>query len=355
MRVLTIISNIAMGGAQRMAYELVKNLNQQEFMPFVLCYGEKLGNTLEEQMEGICPTYYLGYSGHINMRTIIKVLKEISSLNPDMIHAHMGGIVFAVLWGILHRKPVLITVHTDAQKAFRPQVHFLVKIGILCGKVRLVAVSKDNYLQLIQYFPQRICSYVNNGIDIGRFYKTPHKGFTYLNVAWQNENKNQVALLRVFKKIHDIYPDTKLVLVGNGPLHQHLLALREKFELLDCVDIPGESSTVEKYYALADVYVQTSHQEAMPLSILEALATGLPIISTQVGGIKDVVDGNGILVPDGDEDALFSAMKTILSSSPDQYYAMGKKSKDLSANYSSRNMAQQYSALYYQILTEKNN
>lgn len=80
--------------------------------------------------------------------------------------------------------------------------------------------------------------------------------------------------------------------------------------LYKVVTMPGNVSNVEDYYALADVYVQASHREALPLTTLEAMAAGLPIISTDVGGMKDIFKDNGILISDNDDTALLCAMKS---------------------------------------------
>lgn len=91
----------------------------------------------------------------------------------------------------------------------------------------------------------------------------------------------------------------------------------------------------------------------MPMSVLEALATGLPIISTDVGGIHDVVKGNGILIKDGDEEALYNAMKKLLNISEKEIYAIKKYKTLIFENYSSKNMTKQYTDLYRKVLIEK--
>lgn len=117
--------------------------------------------------------------------------------------------------------------------------------------------------------------------------------------------------------------------------------------------MPGEVSNVEDYYAISDVYVQSSHREALPMSILEAMAAGLPIISTDVGGIRDVVKGNGILVEEANDDALYYAMKKIYDSSEKVISEIQKESFLLSESYSSKKMAVSYMNLYIQALAER--
>ena len=351
MKVLTVIGCLSMGGAEHMAYELIKNLDRNNFSPKLLCYGGRQNNALENSAEKICPVEFLNCSGHVGLRKIIKVMKFITAEKPDILHAHMGAVVFAIPWGILHHKPVVVTVHTKPEQAFSRNNEKLVKYGLRRGIVFLVAVSEDNYEKVQRYFhvDSHKCTFINNGIDTGRFYRKRHEGFAYINVARQDENKNQTMLLNAFKKVHDLDTDTKLYLIGDGPSHNQLIQKRRELGLDDCVEIPGNVDDPEKYYALSDVYVQTSHREAMPLSILEAMAAGLPIISTDVGGIKDVVDTNGFLVADGDEKSLVNRMREILLMQEDEQKQMVYRSFSIVNDYSSSKMALRYEALYKKV------
>lgn len=355
MKVLTVIGGLSMGGAEHMAYELIKNLDRNSFSPKLFCYGERQNNSLENSVEKVCPVEFLNCSGHISIRKILKVMRFISAEKPDLLHAHMGAVVFAIPWGILHKKPVVVTVHTKPEQAFSKKNESLVKYGLRRGVVYLVAVSEDNCKKVQSYFhvDSSRCTFINNGIDTGRFYRKKHGEFTYINVARQDENKNQTMLLNAFKIVHDLDTDTKLYLIGDGPCHNQLLRMRNELGLDDCVEIPGNVDDPENYYALSDVYVQTSHREAMPLSILEAMAAGLPIISTDVGGIKDVVDTNGFLIADGDKEALINRMREMLLMPESENKQMADRSFSIVDDYSSSKMALRYETLYKRVAGQK--
>ena len=118
----------------------------------------------------------------------------------------------------------------------------------------------------------------------------------------------------------------------------------------NAVCLPGNVPDAEKYYAIADVYVQTSHREAMPLSILEAMAAGLPIISTDVGGVRDVVNQNGILIADNDIQGLLNAITAIIELDENERVVYSKKSIELVQDYSSKKMANEYYKIYKGLL-----
>ena len=347
-KILTILPSLSMGGAEHMAYELIKNLDFLGYVSKVICYGPKRDTDLEKKMEAICDVVYMNITGSINPLHILKVMREISKFNPDVVHAHMGGVTFAIPWCNLHKKQLVLTIHTRPEKAFSYKNQKQIKSYIKSGRLTIVAVSEENYALVKEFYKiedERV-QFINNGIDINRFYRKSHDGFAFVNVARQDDNKNQAAIIRCFKRLYDQNPTIKLYLIGDGPCHNDLINMAAESNISKSVIIPGLCSNPEYYYALSDVYVQSSHREAMPLSVLEALATGLPIISTDVGGLKDVIKDNGFLVPDNDEELLFKKMEESTLLEIDRYEFMSRKSKEIVKRYSSVVMANEYSALY---------
>ena len=354
-RILTIIPGLGMGGAEHMAYELIQNLDKNKYTSIVLCYGTKKDTSLEKKMEALCEVKYLNISKSIGPLEMIRVMRAISLYKPDIIHAHMGGIAFAIPWCRLFKKPLVLTVHTRPDKAFSTKNQKQIRYFFKTGRLTMVAVSKENYELIKEYYgieDDRI-QYVNNGIKVERFFREKHDGFAYINVARQDENKNQVAIIRSFARLYEQNNNIRLYLIGDGPDHTKLLELVAELNLESVVKIPGISDSPEKYYALSDVYIQSSHREAMPLSVLEALAAGLPIISTDVGGLKDVVKENGILIPDGSDEALYESMLKLLYMEKQQFSKMILKSKEIAKLYSAQTMAEKYSLIYEKVMTQE--
>lgn len=348
-KLLIVIDNLAIGGAQNMVYELVNNLDRTNYHVTVLCYGIKNNSSIEEKLEKLCPVIYLHVQGKITLSLMWKVLRKITALKPDILHAHLGGITFALPWTLLHRKPLVVTAHTKPSKAFSSKNEKMLRLlGLKKKKFALVAVSKENHQACKRYFNvnDNKCFCVNNGIDLNRFKQKEHDDFVLINVARQDENKNQTMLLHCFARFHSEYPKTKLLLVGDGPLHEELVSQVGLLNLTNCVQLPGNVANTEDYYADSDVYIQCSHREAMPLSVLEAMATGLPIISTDVGGLKDVVQENGFLIPDNDEDALYRAIWQVYHSTANEKKSMSMASQRIVQGYSSESMARQYEKIY---------
>lgn len=355
MKILLLIHQLGIGGAENMVFNLAKELISEQHDVKIICSGSKMGNKLEKKVEEVCYINYLNLDGKVTLKSYFEVYREIKKQAPDVVHAHLGGVTYAVPVCSVMNIPLVITAHTKPEVAFSKKIMPFLKLAMRYRKCRMVAVSEQHFLQLNQYFggSSDKYTYVNNGIDLTRFYKKYHSNFVFINVARQDENKNQIAILNCFRAIYEKYRHIKLYLVGDGPCHDSLRETIEEYGLTEAVFMPGNVSNVEDYYAMADVYVQASHREALPLTTLEAMASGLPIISTDVGGMRDIVKENGILLADGDDSALKDAMIALLKLDEMQLTNMGNISKDMVKEYSASAMGKKYIKVYQSILNKK--
>jgi glycosyltransferase involved in cell wall biosynthesis len=134
---------------------------------------------------------------------------------------------------------------------------------------------------------------------------------------------NVACLLRAFARIQAQHPDATLTLVGGGSQDAALRAQAEALQLKN-VTFAGRvaPSKIHRYYSEADIYVQAPSIDNMPLSVLEAFASGMPVVSTNVGGVPSILrDGvDGLLVPDDDDEALAAAVLKLLA---EPVYARG--------------------------------
>ena len=348
-RLTIIIAGFDVGGAQNMVYEQLRHADVEQYDIRVLSVVSKRGTWLEEKLEAMFPVTYLGHSGgRVTPWRIAQILMAIQKTKPDIVHAHLSGAGFAAMWAQLTGKPLVITIHSKPSQAFPPKMQRQIKRAMRLKSTHVVAVSEDNARMVKDYYglDDTRCSYINNGIDLERFSRKDHEGFTLINVARQDENKNQAALLRCFARLHREHPETKLLLLGDGPCHEALKELATELGIDAAVTFTGNVSNTEAYYALSDLFVLCSHREAMPLSVLEAMATPMPIVSTRVGGLSDVVQDNGILVEDHDEDVLYEAILQVYRQSPEDYQKMCDASGRIVQAYSNVEMARAYEAIY---------
>lgn len=351
LKVAIMLECFSVGGAQRVVSELVKNLDQSQCELRVICCENRADTSMARAIEEIAHVEYLSISGKNIISNFRKAFSALDQFKPDIIHAHLTSQLYAVPWGILHKIPVLITAHTKPNQAFVKKIEPLIRWGIKRSRVHIVTVSHENHQMMKEYFSidNSCCSCINNGIAINDFYRTDHPNFTFINVARQDENKNQAAIVRCFARLYAQSPNTRLLLVGDGPCHTKLIEQCSELGIMGAVELPGAVANVADYYAKADVYVQSSHREAMPMSALEAMAAGLCIISTDVGGMRDIVNGNGILVEDHDEASLQKAMKALFDCLPDEIEQYRMVSRQIVERYSSKSMAHKYMDLFVKL------
>ncbi|MCB1705687.1 MAG: TIGR03088 family PEP-CTERM/XrtA system glycosyltransferase [Halioglobus sp.] len=200
---------------------------------------------------------------------------------------------------------------------------------------RYIAVSKD----LAQWLVAKVgvsaakVRQIYNGVDHSRFTPETVKPLALLPAQWQQHDgilvagtvgrltpvKDQQLLLRAVATLRESDPGLaarlRLIIVGDGPLYPQLEQLVEQLALQDCVWMPGDRKDVPDLLQVMDVFVLPSLGEGISNTVLEAMASGLPVIATAVGGNVELVEEgcNGSLVPAGDHRALANALAALLT------------------------------------------
>lgn len=352
-KIVIITPEFAMGGAETMVARLATNVSRYETT--VLCLGSKKNVSLEKMIEDAgVKVHYLGKKKSGSISTLILTWKKLSEIKPKVVHSHISGAVYAFPWILFHKSKMVHTIHTKPDMEFSEKFRKILKFLVKIKKLTLVAVSKENQKIAMDYygFGEKEIKYVNNPVDTSLYYhdeKSEKNGFIFINVGRQDPNKNQILIIRAMKKITDIFPMSKLILVGNGNQHSALVSEAKRLGLQNVVEFPGEILNVQDYLAKADVYVSSSHREGLPLSMLEAMAAGLPIISTEVGGIPDIIDNNGILIKDDSQGQLEEAMIT-LETDKEKRERFSKRSLEIVKAYDVKKCAMNYEDIYQSLM-----
>lgn len=328
-----------------MVCELIRNLDFDRF-DVSLYYFQQGSSDSFLNIVSNTPAHirFEGPFVHLGFTQLYSISRTLTKDNPDIVHAHLGGIQASLPWSLLHSKKTVVTLHSTLPAALNSSASKLVHFA---GekRVQLVAVSNQNQCQAREYFGSAFSNLVsiNNGVTLSDFSQCDLTADPcFINVAAQNDNKNQALIIKAFVKLQQQVPNARLILVGDGPNHKKLkdMALGNQ-----AISIDGASSRIPELLSRANVYVQSSNREGMPLSILEALASGMPVISTNVGGIKDVVSPScSVLIGAQRDDQLFDAMLKLCDRST--RVEMGKASKARSKLFSASVMAAKYEELY---------
>jgi glycosyltransferase involved in cell wall biosynthesis len=159
--------------------------------------------------------------------------------------------------------------------------------------------------------------------------------------------KRHIDLLHALKAMPGEYSNTHLLIVGDGPERPSLETATKTLELNERVHFLGLRNDTENILKAVDIAVLCSDHEGLPLSLLESMAAGLPIVASNVGGVPEIIGAeNGILIPARDVEALRLALQTLLAA-PQQRLAMGMQNREkIALNYSSAAMTRQLETFY---------
>jgi glycosyltransferase involved in cell wall biosynthesis len=318
------------GGAERVVVDLAKGLNPERFEVEVISIWRRVGCELESVLDNCgIPVEYLGKEMGFDGRAFRRLHRAIRDFRPDVVHTHLHALRYA-LPSLLILKPgfMVHTVHNVAEREVEPRARCIQKCAFHHGVVP-IAVSKEVSLSLKCLYGIAQSRVIANGIQTS-YYGSPQvsrqkwrarAGFTedhvlFVCVARFAEQKNHALVLEAFAQgpAHD--PRAQLVLVGEGPLGEVLQAQAKSLGLTQQVHFLGVRNDVPDVLGASDVFAMSSDWEGNPLSVMEAMASGLPLVCTAVGGVPDLFTSGreGFLVPRGDGPSLANCMGFLLKS-----------------------------------------
>lgn len=354
MKAAIVVPAFLTGGAEHMAAQLAVQLKKQGADVEVISMYPRQGHIFEEKIlaAGV-PLHFMDKSGSASIGAMVRLWKTLSDLKPDVVHGHIYASFYALPWVMTHRAKLVHTIHTEPGKEFPGPLQKLLQFCAKLGKLRFVTISKANqeiacrvYGGTGEQYP-----YINNPVETQRFYAGERENgtaVTFVNVCRLNELKNISLAIRAMAQVVKELPDAKLVLVGDGELRQELEAETAALGLEGNVIFAGEQPNPEDYLARADVFVLSSLVEGLPLCVLEAMAAGLPVIATEVGGLPDLIGDNGALVPSEDVQALAAQMLRF-ARDPALRERCGKASLEAVEPFRAETCAREYARLYARV------
>jgi len=303
-------------GAGRVVYDLVKNLDENKFEPIVVSlYNE--GNLISDFDKLDVKIIYLNKKSGKDLGLISKLKNLILKAKIGVVHTHNVdayeyGVLAAWLAGIKRR------IHTAHGKSVKEN-----KLKKLRERIfhKFISLFLDDYIvvskDLERYVSRNWCLNKNkiktiyNGIDTSKYKKIKvKKNFLYklgVNkndfligiIAGLRPVKDHVTLIKAMKIVKKEIPNSKLLVVGDGPEKEKLVNLVKKFNLKEDILFLGNRKDIVKLLNCLDVGVLCSLSECLSVSLLEGMACGLPFVVTNVGGNPELItDGkNGFLVP----------------------------------------------------------
>ena len=354
-KVVICVPSLAIGGAERFAVDLALTVDVNRFKVIVAITRTNVESFLKQQLE----------QNHIHIVDLAakeypmmlwKQLRFLKKEKPDVVHAQTGSILHMMLSCKLCNVPLrLYTVHNEAyllygNSKFKKAVY---KMGFFFFKFKPIAICpmvKQTLIEDMGISENRIVV-VNNGVDTKRF--VPAKtnrddGVTrIISVGTLYWIKNQLMMIRVISELHNLGYKVELTLLGDGEDRKKIQNMIKENKAESYVFMLGSKKNVEEYLKQSDIYVSASKTEGLSLSILEAMACGLPIVASDAGGTKDIVkDGvNGFLFRVDDEDGMKEALQKLIQDKTLRK-TYGQRSREIAEQWSAENCTHGYEAQY---------
>jgi len=361
-KVVHIVPMLSPGGAERVAVHIVRGLNRQRYEPAVISFTGRLNCDLDRLLdEAGIEVRYLGKRPGFDYRVYPRLHPVLRDCRPDIVHTHLHVLRYALPFLLLLKHASLLhTVHNLADREIEPRLRWLQRYALNHGVVP-VAVAAEVAASLGRLYGIQRCSVISNGIPTGRYARPQitrrewraREGFRddnvlFVCVARFAPQKNHALLLKAFAQGPASNPNAHLVLVGEGVLRQQLEGQAKSLSLVSQVHFLGLRTDIPDVLGAMDVFVLSSDYEGNPLSVMEAMASGLPIVSTAAGGVPDLFESGkeGLIVQPGDVQGLSNSMASLLGNREARQSLGMAAARRARENFDVSTMVQAYEEVY---------
>jgi glycosyltransferase involved in cell wall biosynthesis len=360
--VLAVVKGLGPGGAEHLLVTEAKTFDRDVVcfdVAYVLPGHGELVEALHEQ--GIVVRCLGGRAGVADLRWLWRLRRLLASDGYDVVHLHSPLIAAAARLlartvPAAHRPAVVSTEHNTWSSHHR--LTALVNRATFRLGDAWLAVSEAVRTSLPRSLRPRVEVLVH-GIVLGDFAESDARSparqalgladddVMILTVANLRRTKGYPDLLTAAAGVVAAEPRARFFAVGQGPLEHELRTKADRLGLDGSFTFLGFRRDVRDLLAAADLFAMSSHHEGYPIAVMEAMAAGLPVVATTVGGIPDAVadEQQGILVPPGRPEALAEAILELVRD-PGRRQAMARSAREVSDRYDIRTAARRMEAIY---------
>jgi len=317
--VMLLITTFDIGGAERVYVELARGLARRGYPVIAAALQARSGAVARELAGSGVKIVDLAARGKADISLLWRLIRllrreRVAVLYTFLLHAQFLGRVAARLAGT----PVVLS--SQQTMGWETRKGELVNRVTARWCTAIVAVSRNvaRYLTGRVGIPAEKVVTIYNCVNVETFVPDrsarreagPVIGF----IARLDPAKDHDSLFHAFSRVREKWPEARLLLAGGGPERERLETLAASLGIAPAVEFLGHVTDVRTIHRRLDVYVQSSHVEGMPIAVLEAMSSGLPVVATRVGGNEEaVLDGvGGLLVTTGDVEGMTAAICRLL-------------------------------------------
>ena len=360
--ILFVITGLAFGGAEVQVVSLARKLRQRGWSVTVVSLMSPRAFVEELGADGVEVASLGMERGRADWRAVWKLREVVRRHRPQVVHSHMvHANLLARVTRILAPVPALVcTAHnTDEGAQWRYRAYRLT--DPLCDF--MTNVSEVSVQASIERgaAPAAKIQCIPNGVDLDRFEEDEAVGhgirrdlglddhFLWLAIGRLEPQKDYPNMLRAFASLAERFRHARLAVVGDGPLRDDLATLANRLDIADRVMWLGIREDIPALLQAADAFVLSSKYEGLPMVLLEATASGLPVVATSGGGVAEIVseDAGGLLVVPENANALRGAMEQVMMLTPAERAEWGRQASERTrARYSLDAVTDRWEGVY---------
>jgi hypothetical protein len=369
-----IITSLVPAGAERLVVHLLEHVDRERFAPVCICLANPVGSHLEARVQQLgIPLYFLGKGDKMSLKVLSRLDALFRQYRPAVVHTHLLALNYAYPLMIRYRTPARVyTVHSLAEKDVG------LRTAPYCARVGVSIPSRQSCARCdcrgsAGKHPESVRLYQPAADSQRRADRRvrarPRQTRPVATGARHRNARDRAGACRTLRPAEKPRAAGRgvragardaplyLLLVGGGELENAVREQVAQLGLEERVRFLGVRADVADILRASDVFVLSSRWEGNPMSVMEAMAAGLPVVSTAVGGVPELVrEGEtGRLVPSEDAGALAQAMQALVDD-PARRQAMGAAARQHAiAHFDIRHTVRGYEQLYEKLLTQRPN
>jgi len=365
-----IIDNLIIGGAQKLLITLAGQAQAYSLDVTIVSLGSNNDRMILDELSRLGTKVIIFPAKHLlDLRRIFRLSRFLSGGNFDLVQCHLTyANTIGALCGRLAGLPVVTTLHSieDVLQEFHPFIGALENWTIRHLAKRVVAVGYTIADSFQERLRGRAIDVILNAVPIPARITERERLELRKEIAGDVRKKIVISVGRIalpkgyedlvtaFSFLVPSHPNLVLILIGDGPLFEEIRNLISRLSLEKNVLLLGARQDVPRLLAASDLYVSSSHWEGLPLTILEAMMAGLPVVATNVGDIPRLITADiGLVIPFHQPRAIADAI-TVLLRDPARLREMGAAARARAMqDYSPRTWMERLLNLYRQLLPAK--
>jgi len=359
MKILHVINGLGMGGAEKLLLDLSSYMcKDKKYSVAILVLNnqqEELKHNFEDQGIKIYSVDFRSNYNPMNLYRIIKYMKQY-----DIVHSHLfpSNYLVSLAKIFLQDQVIITTEHNTHNRRRNYSLLNSVEKFIYSKYNKVISVSNETQSSLLSWLGlmnDKKFVVIENSIDLKTFNRAkPYEkklffddtSFILTKVGSLHEQKDQDTIIKAMKLLPE---NVKLLLIGKGNKKDKLVQSINKLGLQDRIKFLGIRHDVPSIMKTSDIIIVSSNWEGFGVVAIEGMAAGVPVIASNVDGLKQIVEGFGIVFEKGNERELAKKV-TELMGDVNYYNEIAKKCSDRSRDYSIEKLVEQYTRVYDDVL-----